>query len=81
MSLETTMARAAERGADEDWQRHRKMCAHCEPAARKRQWKLLCAAGAELKSGRDELRAEALRQAELDKAPNPDQAPLFDVEA
>lgn len=77
MSYETTMARAEARNADEVWQRHRKGCSRCEPAARKRRYGELCAEGGGMLALRNELRDKAAREAELNKAPIPGQGTLL----
>ena len=72
MSLQTTMARASARIAEQRWQEHRKTCSRCRP-------RQPCADGREALQQRDESRAEAKRQAELDAAPDPNQGTLFDL--
>ena len=49
----------------------------CRAVWRTRRKDLLCADGAVLLTDRDETRAEAKRQAELDKLPVPGQGVLF----
>jgi hypothetical protein len=77
MSLETTIARGVARDAEQEWQQHRKACPWCQPVARKRRYDLLCLDGASLRRERDETRAEAAHQAEMDKQPIPGQEVLF----
>jgi len=80
MSYETTMARAIARDANEAWQRHRKWCRTCQPAARRRRYAELCPEGAGMRDIRDDLRKKAESEAALDKLPPPDQEALFSLE-
>jgi hypothetical protein len=80
MSFQTTMARAAARDADEVYQRHRKFCVLCQPAARRRRWDQLCAEGAGMRQLKLDLQKAAEHGAWLDKQPSPDQAALFSIE-
>lgn len=79
MSLDTTLAKAAASAAAEKWQWHYKACHRCHPAAKMRRHDLLCPEGVRLHDDVRETAAEARRQAELDKQPNPAQDALFDL--
>jgi hypothetical protein len=81
MSLDTTLARAAARAAADRWQWHYKGCHRCHAAAGRVtvQRGLLCPEGLQLHDDRRTTAAEAKRQAELDKAPSPDQGTLFEL--
>ena len=79
MSFQTTLARAAARDADDAWRAHRFFCPACAAAARRRRSGELCAEGAEARQLRDDLRADARREAWLDAQPPPGQGALFDL--
>jgi hypothetical protein len=73
MSLQTTMALAYARGAEDAWRRHRRYCPlGCG-------YRKPCEEGAALRDTARERRAEARRQAELDKLPVPGQGTLFEL--
>lgn len=75
-SMQTRLARGAARDAESEWKRHAALCPRCSRL--KRDWNSRpCGTGAELKEEAARLRKDARREAELDKAPNPDQEALF----
>jgi hypothetical protein len=75
-SMQTRLAQGAARDADRKWKQHAAGCARCSRLSRNRSAEP-CGPGAELRSEAQLLRAEARRQAALDKAPNPDQGTLI----
>ena len=79
MSYQATMARAAAADADRAWRQHRTYCLRCGTAARRRRYADLCRAGAGIRAERSRLRADAEREAELDKLPPPGQGALFEI--
>jgi hypothetical protein len=81
VSLELTLARGAARAGNEKWQRHRKTCATCQPAARRRKYGKLCSEGKQLWADKQAAEAAERVEAELDRQPDPNQGELFDVPA
>jgi hypothetical protein len=79
ISLQTRIARAAAQEAERAWEHHRRQCWACDIAAARRRYADLCPEGAKARELAADLRAEAWREAELDKAQNPDQGTLFDL--
>jgi len=77
MSLQTTLANAAADDAAGIWRRHRRNCAQCNMAVYRRKPGEMCGQGAAARGIATELAGQAKREAEADKAPNPNQASLF----
>lgn len=77
MSLQTTLAKAAAENAQQLWRRHRHDCSQCDLAMYRRRYGELCPTGTVALHIKWDLAAQAKREAEADKAPNPNQASLF----
>lgn len=77
MSIETTLARADARAAEDRWQAHRRDCPVCVTAQRKRKPAVMCGQGSGLYRDRGATARELERQRELDKQPIPGQGALF----
>jgi len=79
VSLETTLAKASARAAQEKWNDHRKHCALCGNAGRNPKPGQVCPAGDRLLQDVRVTAAEVRWQMELDKFPDPNQGSLFDL--
>ena len=77
MSIETTLARADARAAEDRWQAHRWDCPVCVTGQRRRKPAEMCDQGSDLYRDRDATARELERQRELDKQPIPGQGALF----
>ena len=77
---ETREARGLANEADADDRQHRSECFTCQRATRQRDPAGRCADGVRLADAKREAAARLRKERELDKMPNPDQAPLFDME-
>jgi hypothetical protein len=77
VSLATTLARAAAQQAGEVRKAHRGLCAKCDMAMYRHRYSELCPQGRAAPEIRRDLDAQADREAAADKAPNPNQKPLF----
>lgn len=77
MSLESTLARADARTADDAWKQHRRQCATCSPAARRRRWDELCARGTELRTAQAQAADVLKQQLALDRQSDPRGLKLF----
>lgn len=75
-SMQTRLAQGAARDAEAKWKQHQGACPACARAGRDRAG-IPCSPGAGLRDEAARLRREALREARLDKAPNPAQEALF----
>ncbi len=78
-SMETTLARGAQRAADNEMRRHVGICARCRDAKHRKRPGARCDIGQELAGAALEAAREVARQKALDAAPNPHQAPLFGI--
>jgi hypothetical protein len=81
VSIETTVARAVAREAEQAWRHHLGYCSRCAVAVRKRDMLPLggCPDGRELYGERADANLELRRQRALDRQPAPDQLSLFEV--
>jgi hypothetical protein len=77
MSLDTTLAAAASRAAQEKWDDHQHHCPTCSRAMNRRRVEDLCPTGLRRRLERNQAATEYSRQRELDKQPAPNQEPLF----
>ena len=77
MSYQTSEARAELRLAERELKEHLMMCPPCASAQRLRHYDDLCFMGLELRSIRNDCRAEVERQRVLDQAPIEGQEVLF----
>ena len=77
MSMQTSLARASARAAEDDWRDHKRACATCQPAARRRAWADLCPDGSRIRADLGHARADLEQQRELDRQPVPGQGTLI----
>ena len=77
MSYQTSEARAELRLAERELKEHLMMCPPCASAQRLRHYDGLCFMGLELRSIRNDCRAEVERQRALDREPVEGQEALF----
>ena len=79
-SMQTTLAAGAQRAADNEMRRHIQGCVRCRDAKQRKRPGARCDIGQELAAAALEAAREVRRQKELDAAPDPRQAPLFEPE-
>jgi hypothetical protein len=76
-SMETTLANADARAAERDWRNHRLWCPKCSTAVRSRRWSELCNTGQPVYEAHRDAQYQLAESRKLDRAPSPDQVPLF----
>jgi hypothetical protein len=79
-SLQTRLAQAAARAAERAWEQHRRHCWACAIAVTRKRSADLCPEGAKARELAADLRAEARREARLDRLPDPNQGALFGLD-
>lgn len=77
VSIQTTLARAEARGAEEGWAAHKFGCARCSEAQHTRHMDQACPDGWKLYRHRRDALAGLARQRELDRQPIDGQGELF----
>jgi hypothetical protein len=78
-SMQTTLARGAQRAADNAMRSHIKICSRCRDAKQRKRPGTRCDIGQDLAAAALEAARAVRREKELDAAPNPRQAPLFGI--
>ena len=77
MSMQTSLARASARAAEDDWRDHKRACATCQPAARRRAWADLCPDGSRIRRAMYQAMTHLEQQRKLDRQPVPGQGTLI----